>query len=576
MSSTATLPLIAPAANEASIRSAALKLSQVGGGIVQLPAATITLTQALPAYNGVTYEGAGYQADFQGGQTTSKGGTTFVGDGTFNGFEFNPIDGSTPPSGTQQQFVAAMLNGAGVRGINFVNFAYGIKVGSLYNPGAIYCDFLGNSFINCQQWGVWVENYINCKFKYNSTSNCQVGGLARVCSGGAAGVGLFGGNSDFKGTYVICPPSLYVRGIVSWARGAGSGSQKNDDRSFGEQVNRSAITTLSQVATFTNTSTSIGVTDSTEFPVGLPVTFSNSVAGFVANEIYFVLSSAANALTLGATTYGSAIAATAGTTTNILSNGYPNLEIAALDSTCLVTAETVLAVDLESYATMTVFMQLARYCTVEGGLIAPYSGAGSPTYQTLVMRNCLQCSFKSKNNAKIDLDNVSGSNWIEALFQDWQAVDFTASRGVGIGIGMNNAAGQRAAQNSGVLRLKGFTTNDAYVNRDTALFELARGLSMSPNQIASGGSAAPTTGSLFVFTTGAGGTLSLPAISTYAPGSIILISNPQANAVTVSTAGELINGVAATTSFNLAANSNSILIPCDAGGSIGKYWAKFI
>jgi hypothetical protein len=72
-----------------------------------------------------------------------------------------------------------------------------------------------------------------------------------------------------------------------------------------------------QAALMTNASANIGVPSSRLFPVGQPAQFDATVNGFTVGVTYFVLTSAANVITVGAVAGGSAIAATGRAAVNV-------------------------------------------------------------------------------------------------------------------------------------------------------------------------------------------------------------------------------------------------------------------
>jgi hypothetical protein len=364
------------AATEASIRAAAVLANAAGGGIVQIPVGNITLTQPLIAYNNVTYQGAAWSADFRGGRTTAPGGTILTGDGTFIGYTYNATDGSVAPT-DYTTFVNGMLNGAALRNLSFVNFSYGVKVGSKYNPGAQYFIMENVAFIACTQWGFWFENYQNSTLRNLQAQNNTVGQIARVCSGFSADNG---GNSEWIGTFATVDV-LTARGIVTWARFS---SSLNNDTYYSEQVN-SGTFAISQAATMANTSTNITVTDSTKFPVGMPVTVSATANNFTANKIYFVVSSFANVVSLSLLPYDTAIPATGNTAVNLLTKGFSNFEIAGIDAASTVTSCDVYSPDFEGTATARVLLINAFYGRIVGGYIGSISGTND--YITFCKRN---------------------------------------------------------------------------------------------------------------------------------------------------------------------------------------------
>ncbi len=398
-----------PAATEAAVRAAALAASVAGGGVVILPAASITLTQALEIYSGVSYIGTSYQASYQGGQTATLGGTTFVGDGTFNGADYDAVDLVTPPSDFQV-FTAACVNGFVMENITFVNFLYGVKIGALYAPGALYSRFRNLSFINCQQWGFWIENYEECTFERLNAMNCQVGGVIGLCSAG--GAAWNGGNSEWYHCTVTMP-SRAAHAMALWARAS---SAVNQDTFYSCETNKDTLSAISQAATMANLSANITVTDGTQFPVDMPVTVSASVNGFVTNTIYFVASVAGNVITLRNTVaYGSAITATGNTAVNVRTYGRPCLEICGLDAGSFVTSFTSVATDLEGSCTARVLLQ-----NVTHGHIVPSGLIGGTEYITYCLRGTTYSRFGDlQGGSTVDADAAtSANNWYEIAITD--------------------------------------------------------------------------------------------------------------------------------------------------------------
>lgn len=78
-----------------------------------------------------------------------------------------------------------------------------------------------------------------------------------------------------------------------------------------------------QTCTFTSGSANIVVPDSSKLPVGTPVQFVATVAGFWTGVQYYILTSAANVITLGATPTSSAFLASASTTGTLFASPDP-------------------------------------------------------------------------------------------------------------------------------------------------------------------------------------------------------------------------------------------------------------
>lgn len=391
-------PIYIATASEAGIRAAALAASNNGGGIVKIPVGTITLSAMLPMYDGVIYEGVPVRNDISGAQTSGIGGTILQGDGTFIGMGYNTADLGAPLS-TSALFMAGMLSGTGARDITFVNFSYGLKIGGLYNPGIKYSTFHNLSFVNCQQWGAWIENYAECNFTYLTANNCQVGGIVRVGSGATL---LDCGNSKWEGTNVTIASSILSRGICTWTRGS---SNMTQETSFHEGAARAPQSTVTQAATMSNASANITVTDGTKFPLDMPMTWSASINGFVANQIYFVVSQSSNVIQVANTMRGTAITPTSNNAVNALTKGFAPFEIAALDSGSGFIGPKVFAVDIEGTSTAhAIFQNISKGYTFIPSII------GGDVYQNIVRRTATRGYVEMFNTGTIDSDISSGGN----------------------------------------------------------------------------------------------------------------------------------------------------------------------
>jgi hypothetical protein len=561
---------IAAAATDGAIRTAASAANAGGGGIVKIPAGSITLASALPMYNGVIYEGVPCRMDSRGGQTVGIGGTILNGNGTFNGFEYHPTDLGTPPT-VEATFLDGMVQGAGILDVTIVNCTNGIKIGALYNPGANSCRFERVNIINCTQWGIWIENHAGCHFDMMNIINCAGGGRASVASGATA---YNCGNGSWRNTFVAAANS--GRGMVTWARGA---SSMNDEQSDHEQCNRSTLT-ISQAATMSNGAANITVTSGSAFAVDFPVTVSANANGFRANQIYFVASVAGNVITLRDTIgYGATKTATGATAVNILSRGWPCLEIAGLDASSNVTAQFAFGIDLEGSTSARVVMQWCTYCTVMGAFL----GGASIEYRTFCLRNCGYGSISSHLATTYDIDaNSLNTVSVSGTRSEYGGTNPNLSQGTGIGFSLNNVAtgsggNLKAEIYSGQLSLRGWGKPEIYSGNDSNFVGISVALMLDQTQIATGATiAGADTTSSFVNTTATTSSSTLPVITDYNVGTLIMISNPQNSVHTVNTvSSQTINGTPSTFTIAMAARTSVMLQACDAGGAIGKYWARY-
>jgi hypothetical protein len=563
-----------PDATDASIRAAALQANADGGGTVYIPIGRTKLLSALICYAGVRYEGSGFQASFSSGQTTGIGGTILYGDGTFNGLEFNPIDSVGSPPTDYGAFTAAMLNGPQGVNLTFENFAYGVKIGALYQPGMKYGYFSRINCIHCTQWGFWVENEVECTFDQINVSDGILGGVARVCSGGSA---MYSGNSLWIDTFVATSNhagtavDYAARGICTWARSGSPGTIHNDLTSIREQVDKGLGQTQIQAATMTASSANIGVVDSAFFPVGMPVTFSGAANGFVTTQIYFVLTSAANVITLSQNyMYGTPLVSTGTTAVNIQTRGMPCFEFAGLDALSYVYAPEFTGVDAESFCSVRILMQNVRYGNFEGAFVA---GGTTNEYFTYVLRGCTYSRVRNAYPAAYDGDSGSYSTVIEGSRRDGSEIGLGGNnRFVGLGASYCTHTGQRARANTLNIYMTGIDNADITLNATSSGLDLCHPLSYIPQTIVD--TQAITIGAskgLMVYATAGAGTLTLPTLVANNDGVIFVLVNPQASLLTLNTNGtQTFNNKAGLTTLQILPNTSIILIPSVTGGVY--YW----
>jgi hypothetical protein len=394
-------------ASETAILNAASLANSFGGGTVKIAPGRTTMTQGLPPYPYVRYDGAAWGSDNRSNKTVGAGGTILVGNSGIRGYAYHDTDLSVAPTDFST-FVDGMLVGAGVSNITFEGYEYGVKIGAKYNPGMQSCFFDNLNFVSCTVADFYVENYWCCEFEHIHSQASGTYSIVAVASGATA---LNCGNSMWK--YPSININAYTtRGLCFWSR---NGSELNQDNVYSPESQSNHGTTISQAASMSNGSANIGVTDSTKFPVGMPVTFSGSVNGFIGatatptvNQTYFVLTSAANVITVGLTTFGSAVSATGNTAVNVRSMGYSLLEMSAQDSGSSLTAINAYSPDLEGNATARVLLQNASFAEISGGYVG--ANTGTNEYATFVLRGSVRTFIRSMRVYTVDAD--SGSNAI--------------------------------------------------------------------------------------------------------------------------------------------------------------------
>lgn len=561
---------IAQAGTDAAIRAAALAANNAGGGRVKIPSGRITLSSSLPCYNGVVYEGTPVQQDMRGGLTTGTGGTILVGDGTFTGLAYNDSDLSVAPT-VFNTFIGGMVVGAGCLDITFENFLYGIKIGGKYNPGVMAGRFERNNFLHCAQFGAWFENYWDCDFVRNQATNCTVGEIARVASGATA---MNCGNSRWYGTSINVAASLTCRGLVTWARFS---SRFNQETTIGEGIQRttSGLSQIVQAATMSNGSANITITDGTKFAVDMPVQVSTTTNGFTAKAIYFVASVASNVITLRSTQgYGTAINATAGNAVNIISNGFALVEVCGLDASSAITGCCMTALDIEGFASALMIIQNSSYHNFQCSYADPYIGGNH--LRTFVLRASPNGKISNGNTTSFHGDLTSQTTQFEGNRAEIQAPTFNNSdKYYGQGFSSMVLASQRQAQVTLGIALRGVNIPEVIINSDTQGIDIESAFTIGQGPMASGHTVSFSADwSSAVFSTAAGGTMTLPAITANNVGTFWFFSNPQANACVVSGTGNNFDGLGTNASTSsVAAHTSAIFQACDTGST--KYWARY-
>ena len=573
--------------SDSSIRAAALTAYNSGGGIVKLPPGNITLLSPLPLYNGVSYQGTGWQADaISSNLTASLGGTALIGDGTFDAFDYNNTDlGSLPPgtSGNNHAFFALMLNGVNISDMTLVNFNYGIKIGALYAPGCASCTFKRISFINCKSWCFWVENYFNIVCEQLICSNygangvgstgIGAGGIAKVCSATASIAA--GGNSLW--THILCTnANPLIHNIVQWGRAS---SFLNDENCFDEQTELNTSTTpVTQACTMTNLSANITVTDGTKFAVNEPVQFSTTANGFTQGDTYFIASISTNTITVTTTMgFGTAVTATGNSAVNILALGFPCFEFAGLDSGSGVTGSANYGIDAEGACTIRFLFQGNVHSVYEcGTTTVTQTGNDYVTFwfTNVSNQNKLYCG----NLFTIGSDGT-GTYWLSNLISGSRYTYtslHTSKNYTGQGIMLSVTNETKGYQGSAGLFLKGNVGPDAYINASTNGLALPNALTIDPVYKSTTATLSAGAGGIQINqTTGSASAFTMPTLAANLVGLTFEIVNPQPYVLTLTGASsQTFNNITSNTAYVLPPNSAARFIGMQAANGSGNfYWA---
>ena len=344
------LPVICPTAlTSDAIQIAIDTAAAMGGGRVLLAAKQYQCTSSITLASGVEVVG------FQGGpvqvQAPEIAGTELIGDGTFIGMRFRDTDLSVTP--TQMELHTWEAHRIAIKNITFKNFSYAVRIGGINNPGAAHSRFENLYAQDCTEWGFWFDN-----IGYSFFENI----VARTCTNGqwyGASVGTIYnyGNNNYTRIFVERCGTYKTRNIVFGAR---NGSKYNNLTIHDLQSNAAGTTLKTAAATMSNGVAEITVPDGTVFAVDLPVSVSTTANGFNVDQIYFVSSVVGNTITLrDLCGDGSSRVPTGNSAINILTYGFPALEVIGVGSGAQIQPSTILSLDLEGNATTVILFQSA-------------------------------------------------------------------------------------------------------------------------------------------------------------------------------------------------------------------------
>jgi hypothetical protein len=312
-----------------------------------------------------------------------------------------------------------------------------------------------------------------------------------------------------------------------------------------------------------------GVTDLSQFGVGMPVYFSATANGFTINLIYFVQSvsgaTGAGTITVGNYSGAGAIGSTGSTAVNVVTNGWPVVEIGGMDSPSTITYSSVKgASDIENGGTAHVVVQNVSQLDVDLGIT---HSAISKT--DLCVRNVTSSGvrfYNQNNGLNCDFDYTAQHVQMFGVLPNFLSTYYS---GAGFTVAGSNGAGQ--------LKLTGAPAIDLF--SDPNFFNCAHFgnmVALQHTQQGAGSSIAVTSGNNVTYT-GATGTVTLPTLSANLAGWELRISNAGSGTLTVAASGgQNINspaGVAATTSTQATLTPGLYIAHNNAGVF---YWQRYL
>lgn len=557
-----TLALIpASNGNQIQINAAISILAASGGGILYLGAGLYILTGPIVPASGVQIVGVAPQLNFTNAAIpdantviANGGGTVLQGDGTFAAFQWNKAVLGVPASANA--FTLTALNGIGIKNLCLNNFSRAIDGGNTNNGGCWWSEFENLYITNCTDWGFWLTNFMHCKFRRIFTFACTNG--QQFYGNDVPAATLQPGNSVWEDLYANTPVTNtnLARGIVFFV----TQGQQNEGFLSRIQANRNNATVTTQAATMVNASANIAITDGTKFAVGMPVAFSASVNGFTAGQIYFVLSNAANVITVANTFGGAPINATGNTAVNCITQGWPALEIIALAGAA-VSSHAYINIDVENGGTAAMVLQNLQSSNVH---ISQVPGSGIT--QSICARQVTFTQIFSQAAAGTDFDANCGST------------QFFGSRAAGsvqrnpVGFYLDQGTNQYFFNlSTSVLGLTESTAADG-----SHIIQPQTGFGARLSQFASASNSLQVQNSgicAVTFTSGVS-SFTLPTITSNFNGALFFVCNPTANNCTLTAAaGQFFNNNGALLNLVLSPRSGCIIAPVRDANSF--YWAVF-
>jgi hypothetical protein len=551
-----------PATNDyAGILAAYNAAVAAGGGVVQLLAVTYTLGgNTLPISSGIKYIGVTPVLSYTTAlipdafDVALGSATIFQGDGTQPAFKYNSVALGTPAS--QNAFSRQAVTNCMIANIGFNNFSHAILAGNTNAASFWYSEFSNLYITGGTQWGLSITNFQHCDFRRIYTFGCVNG---QYYGNDVPAAILMPGNSSWYDIYSVTRSGTYNgkdRALVFKTIQGG----QNEGFLCRIQSNRFGASFVTQAATATAASTSIVVTDGTKFAVDMPVSFSATANGFTTKQIYFVASVAGNTLTLSNTQGGAAITATGATAFNIISSGFPCLEVVALAGANH-TAHVFDNLDVEGGGECAILLQNASGNSIR---ISQTTGPSQST-QGICLRGAGYNEITAFAGASTDFDSGSATSSFYGLrnvgcvqylgmgiYQDAT----TSNRVLGLG-----SAGKTQDKGDLSVILGSFLYPNTGMGIRSQTFG---GTSVTLNESHTGAVTLNGTGN-FTFT--------LPTISASNVGIQYNISNQYtATTITLNTNGtQLFNGKAALTSLSILTQGSVTVAAVSGGGNF--YWS---
>jgi hypothetical protein len=457
-----------------------------------------------------------------------------------------------------------------IKDIGFETMLSAIKTGSTNRLGMQFCE-IDNVFArDCYEESFSIKNFFHCTFHRMYTANCNHAPLFQqdisqqiIRAGNTVIFDIFVDATLTRDVGIL--DQNQSRGIVI---GCTNNGQLNEVHAYALQCNKFGNTQVTQAATMTGSSADITVTDGTKFVVDQPVSFTTSANGFIANQVYFVISVAGDVIQI-ADKQGStetAKTATGATAIDITTIGFPAISVVGFGTGTVVNS-TFTDLDMEGLATSYLFAQNSNWSNFEINQVA------ASCIEHITFRNCSSDYVMSKDSGiKTDFDGNSSN----VIYIGNRALNPAGRIGLGIwnestnanaclslyysGTSVSNDCSLRHVSAGG----KGFTKPGIGMGQRMTLYTASRTLK------------AEDCGSN-IFDSGSAMTATLPTIlnadiHSSMVGMTFDIANVGAGTLTVNTDGtQLFNKVAAKTSYSLT-TGQYLSIRAATGASSSLFW----
>lgn len=366
--------------------------------------------EGFPVLSGLTYDADGWRANAAHAPT---GGTVIKGNGTFDVFYGNHVDGESQLPDMGQMHALGIYN-AHIRNLAILNPRTGVKVGAKWRGGA-YKSSIHNVRVHGNTgWGFDLENW-----QYSALQTLSVGPAV-----GAVGTGRISGSVQRQ---IFNHGNLYISDLFSeggnyktrgWCIHSYGGVAGNTGSAFNDicvvKAQRNASgQKITVSATMSNATDDILVADASVFPLDIGVTVSVSANGFERFRTYFVVYSQGNVVRLGNYIGGNPIRPSGNAVISLITYGYAAFEFVGYgesDQDNYIQPSTAIGLDAEGTGTN---MIVTQHALLTLGIGTVFNGQDVDQASTLCSRTT-GGNWTSVGAVITDFDSTSSSKFISS------------------------------------------------------------------------------------------------------------------------------------------------------------------